>query len=191
MIKYFCDKCGSEFKEFGLAIPIYVYDALGVKICSFNNKHLCDKCAKKFNMVKDHLEHEEDFFNMSDKDISLLEYDFQVGDIVVTSTGETGYIDSICNCERYRARGFYEPQVKLTEGVYDIYITDNDKNNRFSNFYKIGKYVFGNIDKESIQRDIDTEEHNLKATAARLEIYRQQLITMSALECLGGNDEKA
>lgn len=189
MVKYFCDKCGNEFKEFGLAIPIYAYDGLGVRLTFLDQKHLCNECASKFKMVKDRLNHEEDFFEMTDEDISLMEYDFQVGDIVVTSTGETGFIDSICDCRNCKARGFYEPRVKLTEGVYDIYITDNDKNNGFSNFYKIGKYVFGNIDKESIQRNIDAEEHNIKAATARLEIYRQQLIMMSALEQLGGHDE--
>ena len=191
MIKYFCDKCGNEFKEFGLAVPVYAYDNLGVKLAFIDQKHLCNECANKFNMIKDRLKHEEDFFEMSDEDIALMEYDFQVGDVVVTSIGETGYIDSICDCGRCKARGFYEPQVRLTEGVYDIYITDNDKNNGFSNFYKIGKYVFGNVDKESIQHNIDVEEHNIKVATARLEIYRQQLITMSALEYLGGNDEKA
>lgn len=184
MIKYFCDKCGNEFKEFGLAIPIYVYDALGVKICSFNSKHICDECAKKFNMIKDRLEHEEDFFDMSDEDISLMEYDFRVGDTVVTSTGETGVIESICDCERCRARGFYEPQVKLTEGVYDIYIIDNDKNNGFKNFFKIGKYKFGNVDKESIEHDIELETRNIKEAFERLEIYREQLTRISALDFL-------
>ena len=187
MVKYFCDKCGNEFKESGIAIPINVYNCIGVKSPYVGQKHLCNECASKFNMVKDRLKHEEDFFEMTDEDISLMEYDFQVGDIVITSTGETGFIDDICDCRNCKARGFYEPQVKLTEGIYDIYITNNDKNNGFNNFYKIGKYVFGNIDKKSIQRDIDTEEHNIKAATARLEIYRQQLITMSALEQLGGN----
>ena len=189
MIKYFCDRCDKEFKEFGLAIPVYVRDALGAKLFFFDQKHLCDECAKKFNMVKDRLKYEEDFFDMSDEDISLMEYDFKVGDVVVTSTGESGIIESICDCDRCRKRGFYEPNVKLTEGVYDIYITDNDKNNGFSNFYKIGKYVFGNIDKESIQRDIDSEERCIEESTKRLEIYRNQLIMMSALEYLGGNNE--
>jgi hypothetical protein len=132
-------------------------------------------------MVKDRLEHAEDFFDMSDEDISLMEYDFNVGDVVMTSTGETGVIESICDCERCKARGFYEPQVKLTEGVCNIYITDNDKNNGFKNFFKIGKYKFGNIDKESIERDIELETQNIKEANKRLETYRNQLTTMSAL----------
>lgn len=184
MVKYFCDKCNNEIKSKGLAVQAYARDNLGVKIVFIGNKHLCEDCTKKFNMVKDRLEHAEDFFDMTDKDISLMEYDFKVGDVVMTSTGETGVIESICDCERCKARGFYEPQVKLTDGVYDIYITDNDKNNGFKNFFKIGKYKFGNVDKESIEKDIELETQNIKEANKRLEMYRNQLTTMCAVEFL-------
>lgn len=186
MIKYFCDRCGKEFKEFGLTIPIYVRDALGAKLFFFESKHLCDECSKKFESVKDRLEYEEYFFEMSDEDISLIEYDFNVGDVVVTSTGETGIIESVCDCNKCQKRGFYEPKVRLTYGVNDIYITDNDKNNNFKNFFKIGKYKFGNVDTESIERDIDLEERNISDATKRLEIYRQQLLNIKALELING-----
>jgi hypothetical protein len=184
MVKYFCDKCGNEIKLNGLAVPTYIRDNIGVKIVFIGNKHLCEDCIKKFNMVKDRLEHAEDFFDMSDEDISLMEYDFKVGDEVVTSDGEVGIIESICDCERCKVRGFYEPQIKLTEGVYDIYITDNDKNNGFSNFYRIGKYKFGNVDIESIRRDIDSEERSIAAATKRLETYQKQLVRMLTHEAL-------
>ena len=184
MVKYFCDKCGNEIKLNGLEIRAYARDNIGVKIVFIGNKHLCEDCTKKFNMVKDRLKHAEDFFDMTDEDISLMEYDFKVGDVVMTSTGETGIIESICDCTRCRARGFYEPKVKLTEGVCGIYITNLDKEDGFKNFFKIGKYKFGNVDKKSIERDIELETQNIKEANKRLEMYRNQLTTMCAMEFL-------
>ena len=183
MIKYFCDRCGNEFKSNGLSIPVYVRDNIGTKILFVDNKHLCEKCTNKFNMIKDRLEYEEDFFDMSDEDVALMEYDFKVGDKVITSTGEVGVIESICDCYRCKQRGFYEPNVKLIHGIYDIYITDNDKENGFSSFYEIGKYKFGNIDKDSINRNIELEAHNIEEATKRLEEYRKQLERMSWFNC--------
>lgn len=183
MIKYFCDRCGNEFKSDGLAIPVYARDGLGVKISFVDNKHLCAKCTNKFNMVKDRLEYEENFFDMSDEDIALMEYDFNIGDEVITSDGCVGVIENICDCYKCRERGFYEPKVRLTKGAYDIYITNNDRDNGFSSFYKIGKYKFGNIDKESINRDIEYETHNIEEATKRLNEYREQLERISFLSC--------
>lgn len=183
MIKFFCDRCGNEFKEFGLAIPIYARDGLGAKIYFIDNKHLCAKCTDKFNMIKDRLEYEEDIFNMSDEDIGLMEYDFKVGDEVITSDGCVGVIESICDCDKCKERGFYEPKVRKTKGAYDIYITDNDKKNGFSSFYKIGKYNFGNVDKDSIKRDIEYETHCIEEATKRLNEYRNQLERISWLSC--------
>lgn len=183
MIKYFCDKCGDEFKSNGLAIPVYARDDIGTKIWFVREKLLCSECAKKFNTVKDRLKHEEDFFDMTDEDISLMEYDFKVGDEVITSDGCVGVIENICDCDKCRKRGFYEPNVRLTKGAYDIYITDNDRDNGFSSFYKIGKYKFGNIDKESIKRDIEYETHNIEEATKRLNEYREQLERISWLNC--------
>lgn len=181
MIKYFCDRCNNEVKSDGLAVPIYARNGMGVKLLFVGDKHLCNECVKKFNMVKDRLEYEEDFFDMSDEDIALKEYDFKVGDEVITSDGCVGVIENICNCDKCRERGFYEPKVKLTKGAYDIYITNNDRDNGFSSFYKIGKYKFGNIDKESIKRDIEYETHNIEEATKRLNEYRNQLERISCL----------
>ena len=183
MIKCFCDRCNNEIKSDGLAVPIYARNGMGVRLLFVGNKHLCNECVEKFNVVKDRLEYEEDFFDMSDEDIALMEYDFKVGDEVITSTGQVGVIESICDCDRCKERGFYEPKVKLVHGVYDIYITDNDKNNSFSNFYKIGKYKFGNIDKESIEYDMEIESRNIEESTKRLEEYRKQLERMSWFSC--------
>ena len=51
-----------------------------------------------------------------------------------------------------KKRGFYEPRVEMEIGLYDIYITDSDKNNGFKSFYRIGDQVFGNVDEEGFER---------------------------------------
>ena len=64
MIKYFCDKCGSEIKtSISMTIPMYAYDGLGNVIIYVKDNHLCEECAEKFKMIQDQLEHDEDFFN--------------------------------------------------------------------------------------------------------------------------------
>lgn len=174
-IRYFCDKCGNEFKsDSGMAI---ISQPLG-------RKFLCDECAKKYELVRPRLECAEDFFDMTDDDISLMEYDFKVGDIVITSTGETGIIESICDCDRCKARGFYEPRAKVINDEDTIYITDTDKSLGFVNFYQIGKYKFGNLDRESIVESVKYATKNVEEANKKLENYRKQLHNLSVLQIL-------
>ena len=64
MLKYFCDKCGNEIKTSVITtIPMYAYDNFGATIWCIGNKHLCEKCVKEFEKIKDQLQHKEDFFN--------------------------------------------------------------------------------------------------------------------------------
>lgn len=71
-VRYFCDRCEKEFKSDGLAIETYARDALGMKLFYMGVGLLCGGCAKKFNMVKDSLEYEEDFFTMKDDEINKI-----------------------------------------------------------------------------------------------------------------------
>ena len=192
-VKYFCDKCGNEIQSDGIEILIPARDSLGTVLCVGGHKFLCDKCAEKFNLVKDRLEHAEDFFDMTDDDIALMEYDFKVGDTVITDTGMVGVIESICDCDRCKARGFYEPMVKVTDGADDtIWITDTDKENGFISFYQIGEYEFGNIDKESVKRWIENENNNIKVASKRIEKYEKQLKRLKRLEfCEKKEDESS
>lgn len=183
-LKYFCDRCGKEFSSNnglnGIAIIRRVGEdlSLGFKGMSL----LCDECAEKFKMVKDRLKHEDDFFAMTDNDIALMEYDFKVGDRVVTSTGVAGVITDICNCERCKERGFYEPTVTTTFGIDTIWITDTCKNNGFINFYQIGKYKFGNIDIESVERYIKDETIRIEEAQENRAVYRAQLHRLKILK---------
>ena len=158
MIKYFCDRvgCGKEIKDEVALVPIYAYDGKGNKIMFFENKHICEDCAKKLEEIKDVLvrkHYEQDFLQMSDKDIELICNAFKVGDKVITADGRTGTITDICTCDRCKERGFYEPTVNF--GDYTDYIMTSDKNDGFKSYYKIGDRVFGNINEESVNKELE------------------------------------
>ena len=169
MVRYFCDRCGKEIDE--AEITLFAESAC-----------LYVECESKFQMIKDRLEGCMNFLNMSDEDIELMAYNFKVGDEVITSDGRIGIIESICDCDRCKKRGFYEPQVKLSEGVGGIYITDTDKKNGFSNFYKIGKYKFGNVDTEDIRENIVIAADKIAMATEEFNTYRKQLKRMEAMK---------
>lgn len=164
MIKYVCDKCKREFKSGGVTLSDgYSFD--NVTTFLKEDKHLCRECACRFNAIKDRLKSLNDFFTMSNSEIALMKYDFKVGDTVITSTGQTGSIKSVCRCEECKKRGFYELKVKITNGIDDeIDVTINDRKSGFEKFYKIGKYQFGNIDRDTVEQRIQVE------TAKRFQI---------------------
>lgn len=189
-VKYFCDRCEREFKSNRLVVPIYAYDALGIKLAHCGNKILCDECAEIFESVKDYLEHEEDFFDMTDNDIALIEYGFRVGDIVVTDAGEIGFIEDVCDCDKCRERGFCEPKVKTVYGNNAIYITDIDKSNGFASFYQIGKYKFGNLNKEYVVSGIECTSKVIEEAKKRLEKYDEQLERIKTLESFENSIKK-
>ena len=70
-----------------------------------------------------------------------MKYDFRVGDYVEDVTGRVGYIQSICQCEQCKARGFYEPFVLYTDGNGD-YITAYEYEKGFPGYKRIGQYDF-------------------------------------------------
>ena len=132
MIKVYCDKCGKEITGNVNKVmeQIEVTDALGCTLLTFPKEtHICDEC-----------QHNE------------LTCGFKVGDQVIMDDGRVGVIASICDCDRCKNRGFYEPNVKMVIGNDQIWISDTDKRNGFISFYKIGDQVFGNVDKEATKR---------------------------------------
>ena len=154
MIKYFCDRCGKEIKDNGRQMYTGVYDALDMLITRIGPpKHLCEECSSKLDAIKNQLKHEEDIFDMTDEEIELLRYTFKVGDEVITSDGYTGKITDICTCDRCKERGFYEANVEFEDGSTQ-YIMIGDKKNGFKSYYSIGDRVFGNLDEESINKQI-------------------------------------
>ena len=79
-----------------------------------------------------------------------MNYEFHVGDYVEDVDGHVGYISEICTCEKCRERGWYEPNIKYTDGTED-YISNYDVDG-IPNFYKrIGAYDFTKKEKKKIE----------------------------------------
>ena len=156
MIKYFCDRCGKETNKNARVVQKEV--ARGGRCNSvmfvFDTGILCEKCAEKFDAIKDKLKHEEDIFNMTEAEILLLRCSFKAGDKVITADGRTGTITSICKCDSCANRGFYESTAKMDDGSTE-YITISDKEDGFKSYYQIGDRVFGNLDEEPVIKELE------------------------------------
>ena len=132
MIKVFCNKCGKEITGSVNVVTekTDVIDCYNNTVATLTKMvHYCDECQY------------ED-----------LTCGFKVGDQVITDDGRTGVIEDICDCDRCRDRGFYEPRVKMSIGNDQIWITDTDKKNGFINLYQIGDQVFGNVYEGAAER---------------------------------------
>ena len=79
-----------------------------------------------------------------------MKYDFRVGDYVEDVAGRVGYIQSICQCEQCKARGFYEPFVLYKDGDGD-YITAYEYEKGFPGYKRIGQYDFTEKDEGKIE----------------------------------------
>lgn len=104
------------------------------------------------------------------------DYNFDIGDKVVTTYGEVGKIVDICTCESCEKRGFYEP-MWVEDGFDDPrYITCWEAETGFGEYYQIGKYRFNHVfNKLIITLDIKKHEDLL---ARR----KKQLAVMEKLE---------
>ena len=156
MSKVFCDKCGKEITDNINTVVEETeakncYDNTVMKFTSASYQY-CDECM-------------ENGFTCG----------FKVGDEVITSTGEVGKIISFCTCQFCKERGFYEPTVEVEIGNDPIYVTDIDKRNGFSSFYKIGDQVFGNIDEEDLLYDIESTKEQVKKLQLKLIGFEAQL----------------
>ena len=87
-----------------------------------------------------------------------MNYEFHVGDYVEDVDGRVGYISEICTCEKCRERGWYEPNIKYTNGTED-YISNYDVDG-IPDFYKrIGAYDFTKKEKKKIEPISDCNKH--------------------------------
>lgn len=158
MIKVYCDKCGKEIadnvnKEIAETKAI---DLEGNVVAKWTKiLHYCDECQS-----------------------NELTCGFKVGDQVITDDGRVGVIKSICDCDRCKNRGFYEPQVQMTIGSDQIWFSDTDKKNGFISFYKIGNQVFGNIDEKAAER-IREWTAGLRHELAELESQLNVLLSLN------------
>lgn len=162
MVKVFCDKCGKEITSDAHKVieEIKCTDARGDTLVAFPKEiHICDECME-----------------------NSLTCGFKIGDEVITSTGEVGRITDICTCKKCKERGFYEPTVEVDIGNDAIYITDNDKRNNFSSFYKIGDHVFRNIDEDAVKDSIKFVRDQVKKLQLELIELDSQLNVVKMLK---------
>ena len=99
------------------------------------------------------------------------DYEFAVGDKVVTIYGEVGHIVDICKCRKSVERGFYEPTWKIDDSGDVDWITINNAERGFEDFYQIGKYRFGHTFNKSVVRAMIIEEEvELRNLKRRLQV---------------------
>ena len=99
------------------------------------------------------------------------DYEFAVGDKVVTIYGEVGHIVDICKCDRCLERGFCELTWR-SDANHDVdWITIYDAERGFDDFYQIGKYRFGHTFNKSVVRAMIIEEEvELRNLKRRLQV---------------------
>ena len=99
------------------------------------------------------------------------DYEFAIGDKVVTIYGEVGHIIDICKCRKCVERGFYEPTWKIDDSGDVDWITINNAERGFDDFYQIGKYRFGRTFNKSVVRAMIIEkEVELRRLKRRLQV---------------------
>ena len=102
------------------------------------------------------------------------DYEFAVGDKVVTIYGEVGHIIDICKCRKCVERGFYEPTWKIDDSGDVDWITINNAERGFDDFYQIGKYRFGHTFNKSVVRAMIIEEEvELRRLKRRLQVMEE------------------
>ena len=99
------------------------------------------------------------------------DYEFAVGDKVITIYGEVGHVVDICKCRKCVERGFYEPIWKADGSIVEKWITIYDAERGFDDFYQIGKYRFDHeFDKNVVRLMIKEKEAELASLKKQLEM---------------------
>ena len=103
--------------------------------------------------------------------MDISDYKFNVGDEVITTTGQRGKIINICTCGVCMDRGFCEPVWKEDNTDCDEhYITNVCAANGFTVYYKIGKYRFNDFDKDNLLHQIKWFEDELAQLNKQLQL---------------------
>ena len=102
------------------------------------------------------------------------DYEFAVGDRVVTICGDIGHIVDICKCDRCLECGFYELTWRSDINHNVSWITIYDVERNFDDFYQIGKYQFDHTFKQSrIRSMIIKKEAELRRLKKQLEVMEE------------------
>ena len=105
--------------------------------------------------------------------MNIKNYEFHVGDEVITTEGEKGKITSICTCERCEERGFYESFWVSEDNNQEHCISKFTAEFGFSGYYKIGNYRFNDFDKGDVLRNIAYCEDELKRFRKQLKLIEE------------------
>ena len=102
------------------------------------------------------------------------DYEFAVGDKVVTIYGVVGHIIDICRCEKCLERGFCELTWRSDADNVVGWITIYDAERGFDDFYQIGKYWFDHkFDKTVLRLMIKEKEAELANLKKQLEVMEE------------------
>lgn len=104
--------------------------------------------------------------------MNISDYVFNIGDEVITEDCDRGKIVRICDCEFCKERGFYELTYENEHGDW-FYVTKYDAESGFDGYYKIGNYMFGNLRKDRIERDILHHKEILAQLEKQLRLYNE------------------
>jgi hypothetical protein len=87
--------------------------------------------------------------------------EFNVGDLVISSSGRISKIYHICTCSKCKERGFLEPYAKKYDiNEDDDYISYYEYDRNFKGYYTIGNEVFGEKPKKEDVLSIIKELEN-------------------------------
>lgn len=100
-------------------------------------------------------------------------HNFKIGDKVVTVYGETGVIVGICDCEKCKERGYYEPSWKSDEDGSIEYISIYEAECGYYDYHTIGEYRFNKLNKDWIIRHITKHEMEVQKLKNRLRVIKE------------------
>ena len=102
------------------------------------------------------------------------DYEFAVGDKVITIYGVIGHVIDICRCDRCLERGFCELTWR-SDVDHDVgWITIYDAERGLDDFYQIGKYQFNHeFDKEFVRNMLVDKELEMARLKRQLEMMEE------------------
>ena len=102
------------------------------------------------------------------------DYEFKIGDKVITTYGEVGHITDICECEMCQLRGFNEPVWVEDATGEEHYITNWEAEYGFNEYYQIGEYRFNKLfNKGLVVREIERLESELAKWEGMLDVIKE------------------
>ena len=111
----------------------------------------------------------------------LGEYEFCLGDTVITTDGIVGKIIGFCHCDECRKRGFLEPFWEDEES--EQFITKFDAETGLIGFHRVGKHLLHPFDKNWIEGKIKMAEAEIAQLRKRLEtinaIYAEEVASVT------------